>query len=187
MGWSHPEGKEIFDRDEFIKEFTLERVQPVGPVFDVKKLEWMNGQYILRMENSDLGFMIHEMFEDKHLDEKIVEKSIPLVRERMKTLKDYWGIAAFLFERPTKYEQDFSDPNELIQKIAESIASVSEWKAEHIGIAMQDLATKEKIPFGKFFMMLRVIISGKKISPPLNESMEILGKEECILRIKNMQ
>lgn len=186
MGWSHPEGKEIFDKEEFVKEFTLERVQPVGPVFDIKKLEWMNGQYIMKMENSDLGFMIHEMFKDKHLDEKIVEKSIPLVRERMKTLKDYWTIAAFLFERPITYEQDYVDSKELIQKVADAVSAVPEWKAEQIGIAMQDLATAENIPFGKFFMMIRVLISGKKITPPLNDSMEILGKEECVERLMNV-
>ncbi|MBP9691167.1 glutamate--tRNA ligase, partial [Candidatus Woesebacteria bacterium] len=184
MGWSHPDEKEIFTREEFMHVFTLERVQPVGPVFDIKKLEWMNGQYIMRTENEKLNTKILNFIPDKKLDEGIVEKSIPLVKERMKTLKDYWSIAAFLFERPTEFEQDFSDSKELIQKVAETLTSLSEWKAEQIGEAMQDLATAENVPFGKFFMMLRILISGKKVTPPLNDSMEILGKEECVARLQ---
>ena len=186
MGWSHPEEKEIFDHEEFINEFTLERVRAVGPVFDVKKLEWMNGQYIMRMTNNKLQKTILEFYKDKNLDEHIVEQSVPLVKERMKTLKAYWDIAAFFFHRPTEYVKDFSDQKDILQKIVKTLSSVDEWKAETIGDAMQNLATKEEVSFGKFFMMLRIVMSGQKITPPLNESMEILGKEECIARINNV-
>ena len=186
MGWSYPEGKEIFDADEFAEVFTLERIQPVGPVFDVKKLEWMNGQYIMKLEISNLKFLISNFYKDKNLDPNILEKSIPLVRERLKKLNEYLDIAGFLFEKPSSYEKDFSGEKELLKKVADKLESLESWKADEIGNLMQDFATSENIPFGKFFMMLRVVLSGKKITPPLNDSMEILGKEECIARIKNV-
>lgn len=186
MGWSHPDSKEIFDAKEFARVFTLERMQPVGPVFDVVKLEWMNGQYIMNMQDSKLKVQILDFYKDKKLDEKIVEKSVLLVKERMKRLSDYWGIAGMLFQSPTAYEKDLSDQKELLEKVAQKIETISEWKADNIGEAMQDLATVEQVKYGAFFMMLRVALSGKKITPPLNESMEILGKEECITRIKNV-
>jgi len=184
MGWSHPEEKEIFSQEEFMNVFTLERVQPVGPVFDVKKLEWMNGQYIMKMTSDELRDKILAFCKEKNLNIEILEKSIPLVRERMKTLKDYWEIAAFLYEKPLEYEQSYTDSAPLIDKVIAAVESISEWKAERIGEVMQDLATQEEVPFGKFFMMLRIILSGKKITPPLNESMELLGKDECISRFQ---
>ena len=68
----------------------------------------------------------------------------------------------------------------------ESSATVPDWKADKIGEKMQNLAKKEGIKTGEFFMTLRVAITGKKISPPLNESMEILGKEQCLIRLKTL-
>ncbi|QQS44247.1 glutamate--tRNA ligase [Candidatus Roizmanbacteria bacterium] len=186
MGWSHPEEKEIFSADEFMKVFTLERVQPVGPVFDIKKLTWMNGQYIMKLSDNELKEKILSFYADKQFPEEIVAASVPLVKERMKTLKDYWSLAAFLFEKPTEYEVDLTDKKEILSKVLKTLSPISDWKADVIGQEMQDLATKEEIPFGKFFMMLRVAMSGKKVSPPLNESMELLGRDETIRRITSL-
>ncbi|MDA1316985.1 MAG: glutamate--tRNA ligase [bacterium] len=185
MGWSHPDGKEIFDAEEFTSVFTLERIQPVGPVFDITKLEWMNGQYIMKLKNDNLRDKIQELYKENKLDLNILNLSIPLVRERMKKLSDYWNIAGMLFEPPTTYEKELGDQKELLEKVTQTLEAISEWKADVIGEKLQDLATAEKVPFSTFFMTLRIALSGKKITPPLNESMEILGKEECIARIKN--
>ena len=65
----------------------------------------------------------------------------------------------------------------------DELAKISNWKADKIGEKMQDLAKKEGVKTGEFFMTLRVVTTGKKISPPLNESMQILGKEECLKRL----
>jgi len=186
MGWSHPDEMEIFDREEFIREFTLERVQAVGPVFDIKKLEWMNGQYLMKVQSSKFKVQILDYYKEKNLDEGIVEKSIPLVRERIKTLKEYWNIAGFLFEAPKSYDKDLTDQKELLQKIAEKLETLDHWQADKIGKSMQELATTLGIGNSKFFMTLRIAITGHKVTPPLNESMEILGQEECIKRIKNI-
>mgnify|MGYP005838497135 CR=1 FL=1 len=186
MGWSHPEEKEIFSQEEFREVFTIERVQPVGPVFDIRKLTWMNGQYIMKLSDNELKGKIMSFYEDKNLPEQIVVASVPLVKERMKTLKDYWTLAAFLFQKPTEYEVDLSDKKEILTKVYETLKAIGEWKAETIGKKMQDTATKEEVPFGTFFMMLRVAVSGKKVSPPLNESMELLGKDETLKRIGSL-
>ncbi len=186
MGWSHPEETEIFSQEEFMKVFTLERVQPVGPVFDIRKLTWMNGQYIMKLSDNELKEKILSFYADKKLPEHIVSASVPLVKERMKTLKDYWILAAFLFEKPTEYEVDISDKKELLTEVYETLRVITDWKADIIGQQMQDTATKQEVPFGKFFMMLRVAVSGKKVSPPLNESMELLGKDETLTRIASL-
>jgi lysyl-tRNA synthetase class I len=70
-------------------------------------------------------------------------------------------------------------------KIQSQLSSEDEWKADIIGEKLQNLATTEGISFSKFFMIVRIALAGKKVTPPLNESLEILGKEEVISRFKN--
>lgn len=183
MGWSHPKEKDIFDKEEFIKVFTLERVSPVGPAFDPKKLEWMNGQYIMKLTDEELAEKLLQFYADKKLDTAFVSKTVPLVKERIKTLSEYYPLISFFFEKPTTYEVDLAGSKEIIEKIVEKLKTITNWKAEVIGSEMMSLAKELGVPNSTFFMTLRVVISGKKITPPLNESMEILGKEECIKRL----
>lgn len=184
MGWSHPEEKDIFDKEEFIQVFSLERVSPVGPAFDPKKLEWMNGQYVMKLSDEELTDKLVSFYKDKQLPTYIIQKSAPLVKERIKILSHYWPLASFLFEKPRQYEVDLSGDKEILLKVFQSLESIIDWKAAIIGEALLNIAKENNISNSKFFMMLRVVISGKKISPPLNECMEILGKAECIERIK---
>ncbi|MFA9288689.1 MAG: glutamate--tRNA ligase [Weeksellaceae bacterium] len=184
MGWTHPEEKDIFAFEEFIKLFEFKDLKPLGPVFDLKKLEWMNGQYIMAMQPETLKQHILDFNKDVQLDEAIVEKSIPLVRERMKTLPDYLAIAQFLFTRPTTYEKDLTESKELLMKVHTKLATVESWQAEVIGDAMVSLAGELGVSNSQFFMTLRVAISGNKITPPLNDSMELLGKDECLARLE---
>lgn len=186
MGWSHPEEKEIFDKEEFIKVFTLERVSPVGPAFDPKKLEWMNGQYIMKLSNEELETKIFEFYKDKKLDNDFIRKTVPLIKERIRTLAEYYPLISFLLERPTEYEIDLVDSKEVIEQITNRLQTITEWTADAIGTEMVSLAKELGIANSKFFMMLRVAISGKKITPPLNESMALLGKDECVTRLKQL-
>jgi len=183
MGWSHPKQKEIFSLDEFVKVFDLKKVKSVGPAFDPIKLEWMNGEYIRQMKNEKLMMKILEFIRNNY-SEEVVEKTIPLVRERMKKLSDYMFLCEFFFEKPKRHEVDLTAKKELLKKMHDELTKISNWKADKIGEKMQGLAKKEGVKTGEFFMTLRVAITGKKISPPLNESMEILRKEECLHRLK---
>jgi glutamyl-tRNA synthetase len=185
MGWSHPEEKEIFDREEFVKVFDLKRVSPVGPSFDLKKLDWMNGQYIMKMDNESLKKKILELYKDKKLPVDLVAKTVPLIKERIKKIADYYSLIEFFIDAPKSYELDISPDKALIADIAKKLENVDTWNAGKIGEAMVALAKELNVPNSKFFMILRLVISGKKITPPLNESMEILGKEESIKRIVN--
>ena len=139
----------------------------------------------MKSQNSNLKTQILEFYMEKNLSEDLVEKTIPLVKERMKKLSDYFPLCEFYFTRPENYEISLKENTELLKEIITALESVSDWKADRIGQQMVELAQKEAVPNSKFFMILRVAISGKKITPPLNESMEILGKEESISRIKS--
>lgn len=182
MGWSHPEGKELFSLEEYIRVFDIKDIQTTAPVFDPIKLEWMNGEYIREMKAESLKLKICDYI-GKEYDEKIVEKTIPLVRERLKKLSDYVPLCDFLFHAPKTYETALEKYREVLVKVNEKIKSITEFNAEQIGLSMGECAKELGMKNSEFFMILRVVITGKKISPPLNESMEILGKEECLRRV----
>jgi len=185
MGWSHPEGKEIFDLDEYIRVFDIKDVQTTAPVFDPVKLEWMNGMYIRKSQMSKLKSQILDFYKKQNitLNESLVEKTIPLIQERIKKLSDYLPFCQFFFEKPTQYEIDLTGKKELFTRIVKDLENVKEWTTANIGNQLVQTAKNSGLKNSEFFMLLRVAITGKKISPPLNESMEILGKEESILRL----
>jgi glutamyl-tRNA synthetase len=186
MGWSHPKQKEVFTMDEFINVFDLKDMKAVGPAFDPVKLEWMNGEHIRALEIDDLKTRISN-FIGKEYDEKIILKTIPIIRERIKKLSDYLPLCDFFFEKPKKFEINIKQYKNLFKKISNTLSELKDWKAGLIGEHLINLAKSEKIKTGDFFMYLRVAITGKKISPPLNESMEILGKDECLKRIEDIK
>ena len=183
MGWSHPKGKEIFSLEEYIQVFDIKDIQKTAPVFDPVKLEWMNGMYIRQSQKSKVKSQILEFYKDKKLDEMLVEKTVPLIRERIKKLSDYFPLCEFFFKTPEKYEVDLTGKKEFFGKVYTELEKVTDWKADLIGKALVNLAKKLEIKNSQFFMDMRLVITGKKISPPLNESMELLGKEECLMRL----
>ncbi len=185
MGWSHPEGKEIFSLEEYIRVFNIKDIQTTAPVFDLVKLEWMNGEYIRNLKFEILNSKIQEYIGNNY-DKKIVEKTIPLVRERLKKLSDYLPLTEFLFKAPEAYEISLEKYKDVLRNVKKTLESIDEFTAQKIGEAMAGVAKESGLKNSEFFQMLRVAITGKKISPPLNESMEILGKEECLKRVNEL-
>lgn len=185
MGWSHPKQKEFFDMEEFIKVFDLKDMQAVGPIFDLTKLEWLNGEHIRNLDSEDLTQRIINFIGESY-DQEIVKKTIPLIRERIKKLTDYVPLCEFFFQQPQKYQADLRSHKRLLRAIYDSLNKIKEWKTNIIGETLQKCAQEEKVKNSEFFMLLRVAITGKKISPPLNESMEILGKKECLVRLEKI-
>lgn len=182
MGWSHPEGKEIFPLTEYIKVFDIKDIQKTAPVFDPVKLEWMNGVYIREMKNEKLKIKIFE-FLNKKYSEDLIDKTIPLIKERIKKLSDYLPLCEFFFKAPKTFEIVLEGKKEFFGKVKEELEKVNDWKTLVIGEVLVNLAKKLEIKNSQFFADMRMVITGKKISPPLNESMEILGKEECLRRL----
>lgn len=189
QGWSHPEGKEIFSLQEFIDLFEFKDVSPTGPAFDLTKLEWMNGEYIRMMSADALADHIYEYtqtYKDGAYSRELIGYTVPLVQTRLKTLQDYDAYCRFFIEAPTAYEVELSDQADIFAKIVADLVRIDEkdWHADIIGEHLQGTAQDVGMAFGKFFMLVRVALTGKKITPPTNESMEILGKAECLKRLQ---
>lgn len=186
MGWSHPEEKEIFSLNEYIKVFDIKDIQTSAPVFDPVKLEWMNGMYIREMKNEKLKMKIYEFLNKKYAEE-LINKTIPLIKERIKKLSDYLPLCEFFFKTPEIYEVVLEGKKDFFKKVELELEKITDWKTLVIGDTLVNLAKKLEIKNSQFFADMRMVITGKKVSPPLNESMEILGKEECLNRIKKIK
>ena len=189
LGWSHPDQKEIFGIDEFIKHFDLKDVSPAGPIFDLTKLEWMNGVYLRQINDTRLAELLVS-FAPKELSKDLIFKTVPLVRERMKRLTDYAPLVDFLAERIEPKVEELVQKDKTAQETAALLDKISQvladqtWEPTQMEESMRGLVAETGWKPRDFFMTLRVAITGKKITPPLFESMELLGKEESLARLK---
>ncbi len=179
LGWSHPEEKEIFDLEEFVNLFDFSRVKPAGPIFDTAKLDWINGEYIrkLSIESLNSKFKIQNskfagFGEEKQL--AITE----LVRERIKKISDFDSFAGFFFEEP-KVDKKLFGKN-YREHLFAAIEAIEQDKP------LDSVPKVKGYKVGDFFMDLRIAITGSKFTPPINESIVILGKEETLKRLKGI-
>lgn len=188
LGWSRPKNAsqakptDLFGVKEAILSFTIEAIQKSAPVFDIEKLRWMNGEYIRAKSDKELKELIYQhvnVLTREH--DELVYKIIPLVKERMKTLEEFVSLAGFFFERPHEYERSISV--QLLQLLQSALKDCS-WNHDEIEQAIRSTAEKAGMKARDLFMELRVAVTGKTVGPPLLESLEILGKEETLRRLR---
>ncbi|OGE29361.1 hypothetical protein A2867_03340 [Candidatus Daviesbacteria bacterium RIFCSPHIGHO2_01_FULL_40_11] len=189
LGWTPPSGKEILSLSEMISEFDLSDVNIANPIFDITKLEWMNGEYIRRMSDGELTKRLHEFLVDHPAKEKIA-LVVPLIKERIKKLSDFVPLTDFLWE---KLEYDIEvfkklnikDQNEILSKIMEKLENMEKpWKNKDFEKTFRGLADELDIKAGDMFQLIRVAVSGQTVTPPLFESIQILGEDKALKRVK---
>lgn len=165
LGWAPKDNRELFTLDEFVSEFNIEGFQEANPKFLQNKLDWFNGQYI--RQRSDEEFLKMVLPFSKY---PLTVEIAALVKERLAKLNEIDGLVNFFFERPAMVEglnKEYLEAaaNNLDQDLAQ-MAKDRGWK------------------LGDFFMALRLAVCGQKVTPPFNESIAILGKDETLSRIK---
>lgn len=180
MAWSFPGGKDIFSVSEMMEQFTLESVQTTAPIFDTEKLRWMNGEYLRMKSDEDISKLICDFYNDKNIDSVLLQKIIPLIRDRMKVLSEFDSLAGFFFARPEVFEK----PVDLkIRKLLKDLIEKTEFSHDALEPEIRKLAEDQGLKAKDVFMELRVAVTGKTVGPPLLESIEILGKEETLSRL----
>lgn len=196
MGWSDPQGREIFSLSDLIKNFSLERVGSAGPIFNLEKLDWMNGEYLRQKNLQELLKLACEWaqyteFKIRTHDEDYLLKILALVGERMKKLSEFPELTDFFFLKPA-VDPDLLAAGKGKAQVKTELAASFEalkgvsWKAESLEKTIRQVAKDLKIKESDLFMTLRVALTGKTATPPLFETMEILGKEETLLRLEKI-
>lgn len=190
LGWTPNDNREIISLGEMIKMFDLKDVHISNPVFDITKLEWMNGEYIRRMSDDGLTKRLQEYLVDHPAKEKI-GPVIPLVKERIKKLSDFIPLTSFLFEQVEYDMQIFQKLNlknhqEILSKILIKLEALKKpWQAKEFEQTFRKLAEEENLSNVSVFQLIRVAISGQTVTPPLFGCIEILGEAETIDKVKN--
>lgn len=195
MGWSHPDGKEIFSVDEYVQKLELKDFAPVGPVFDLVKLEWMNGEYIRDLKDEELTERLEKYLVDSPPKERLA-KLVPLIKDRIKKLSDFVPLTSFIFDKPdydlgefrsSKLFESEEKIKEILGKIVEVLEGLAKpWQAEAFESSFRSMAAELELPAGDVFQVIRIAISGQRVTPPLFESIQVMGEDEALDRIKTL-
>ena len=190
LGWSKDAETTFLSRDEFVGAFDLDRVSVNPAAFDTQKLEWMNTHYVQEIAEDDLAARCLHFLAAAGLSPEpaLLARAIPLVRERMKRLDDCVELLRFLFT-------DDIAPNEkavaLISGAGEGYLAAAadaldgvEWRADAIQAALDALAERAGLSRTKGWQPVRAAVTGSNVSPPLPESLELLGRERTVSRIR---
>jgi glutamyl-tRNA synthetase len=189
MGISRAEGEEKFSLQEMIGSFRLESVTLGGPVFDLKKLRWLNGRYI--RESYDTPGLLVEL-EKWALGSETLSRIVPLAQPRLETLSDWGYLTAFFFADEVPFR---AEEIELRGKTKDEVAAILQlliWRLEDsrdvssaaIETIFRDLAERAGVKLRDFMPPFYVAITGSRASTPLFQSMEILGSDLVRLRLR---
>ena len=198
LGWSLDDKTELIPVQEIIQHFSLERVSKTAAVFNKEKLDWMNGIYIRNLKLDEFTNLILPFLDQnlppsvkRPLDASYIRKIVPLIQDRAKTLSEVPQLIDFFFEENMGYDtplllNKLDTPNALqaLEVTLSKLEQLSDWTCEPMEVSIRPLAEELKLKTGVFFGLLRVAITGRTISPPLFQTMEVLGKEVCYKRLE---
>ena len=202
MGWSPDGATEVMTRDEMIAAFDFSGLAPHPATFDVQKLDWMNGVYLRAMPERELSEQFATWLErtlpgdvPRPIDRAYVEEITPLARERVKTLRDLTPLVDFFFaqEAPTPtreallgkpYRARAADASRALVAAATHLEVVAEWDSARIEATLRTAAEEIGEKAADVFMLCRVAVTGKPVTPPLFETMAIVGQEPCLTRLR---
>jgi glutamyl-tRNA synthetase len=192
MSYSMPGGREEFGLGEFVEAFELERISLGGPVFDLEKLTWLNGRYLRRLST---GEMI-ERLRGHSLSDAYLGEVIPLVRERVDTLEGFFDYAAFFFQGEIEYGdaalqamvpqgRTAADASKALATLLEQqVDPLLEWNPGTLEASLKAFAEGAAWPVNELLMTVRVAVTGRTATPPLFETMGVLGKELVRRRLR---
>jgi len=190
LGWSLGDQDFVTVR-ELIERFDISRVSRNPAAFDTQKLEWMNNHYIQSLDDDDLAARCLHFLSVSGLSPEptLLREAMPLVKERMKTLTDVVELLRFLFtDDVTPNERAAAiiarAPEGYLSAAAERLAGVEPWRADAIQEALDALAGSAGLNRTKGWQPVRAAVTGSNVSPPLPESLALLGRERTIARLR---
>jgi glutamyl-tRNA synthetase len=186
LGWAPKDNRELFTLTEFVEHFDVNGFQDANPRFLEDKLNWFNGEYIRKLSDESLNLLFKSQnpkFADLSKEKQTAITKI--VKDRIKKISDFDNLAGFFLEKPKIDIKLFgSDSKEHLSDAILILKSIKDWSLETLNSNLMALVKEKGYKTGDFFMDLRIAVAGSKFTPPINDSMIILGKEESISRIK---
>ena len=204
LGWNPGGEKEIYSMDEFIKDFSIEKVHKTDLiVFDRQKLLWTNGYYIRNKSNEDLLDVLEKWGEKFNIELNGLSKSekpkefnlkvLSLVKDRMKTLNDFNTLTGYFYNLSevekdllVSYTKDRTRTLEVLESFCKEYKSIDEsnWTLTNLEEIHHQIISEKKYLPKEAFMTIRVAVTGSTATPSLVEVLELIGKKEVVLRIE---
>jgi glutamyl-tRNA synthetase len=191
LGWSHGD-QEIFSREEMVAAFDIHDVNKAASAFNPEKLLWLNQQHMMRTQPAAL--VPHLQFQLARLglhsdNQELLEGVIVSQRERAKTMKEMAQNSRFFFTESVELDPKAVAKHlnaaalPVLQKVRDRLAALSEWSATAVHTALNDLATELQTGLGKVAQPVRVAVAGSPVSPPIDATLGLLGRERTLARI----
>jgi glutamyl-tRNA synthetase len=198
LGWSLDDHTEIISREMLVKHFDLDRVLTNPAVFNAEKLLWMNGMYMREMPaaafvDAVLPYLERDL--GHRVDRAILTRIVPLVQERIKVLSEITAMTDFFFlnghldyDTETllgkKYAGQQHQATDALSRVVAAVEDVDPWTHEGLEAAVRPLAEALGVKAGDLFGLVRVAVTGKTATPPLFETMEVLGRQITLQRLR---
>lgn len=191
LGWTPPEDSEILSKDEIIKLFEIKDINKSAAAWNEQKLDWINGEYIRKLSDEGLFISLDE-FLPKDLDREKIKQLTPLIKERIKKLSEFISLTGFIFKEPDYNKDVFEklkdkNPKKVLEEVLKEMEKLEKpWNSEKFEKTFRDLAEKNGISAGEAFQLIRIAVSGSSVTPPLFESIQILGEDKAIERVQTV-
>jgi len=193
LGWSPGGDREVMTLDEMIQLFSLEGIQKKAAIFDVKKLEWMNGQYLSLATAESLYDLVRPQLEQLGADGRkdAVLRAITAVKTRSRTTLDVARQVAVRLDAKfvaledkarKEIAKDTAGYTAALQSALEVLQSV-DWTPEALERVLRELAERKGVASGKIFQPIRIALTGGTVSEPVNELLYVVGKEAALKRL----
>ena len=199
VGWAYDDSREFFTKEEFEKLFSLEKINKAPGVFDYKKLEWFNGQYIRKKSEVEIiEAVLPYLKKDGIISEDVSEKEMAIIKnmmgfmtERLHFISDISELSRFLFKDIDAYtltdlipkKMDFEGTLSVLRGIRSLVEDFENRTDEENEVLFRQKSEEMAVKLGSLLMPLRVAISGSKVSPPIFESLRLLGSKKALERI----
>ena len=197
IGWNYGDDQEVFSTKDAIERFNLKDVNPANSAYPIAKLDWLNGQHIQKLHTNALAERLQPVLEEAgyEVNENLLRRVAPHLRVRLKSLNDVVSMAGFFFvdwkafaaPPPEVLIQRKMDREKTVNVLSGSLPileQLADFTAQTQHSAMAAYAKTIGYRNGQVFGSLRAAVTGQRVSPPTFETMEILGKDESLRRIR---
>ena len=195
LGWNPGTEQEVFDLEELVQAFTLERVHQGGARFDPEKTKWYNHQYLQKKTDKELADLFRIDLANKAIpgyaqNDNYVEKVVSLIKERASFVSDFWELSDYFFESPTNFEEKAvrkqwkEDTPQIMSSLIEVLQDIEDFSSVNVETLVKEWINEKELSFGKVMPPLRLVVVGAMKGPHLFDILGMIGKAESISRIQ---
>ncbi len=191
LGWSHGD-QEIFTREEMIAAFDIADVNKAASAFNPEKLLWLNQQHLMRAEPASVVRYLKPHLSRLGIecdDDAYLARIVIAQRERVKTLKEMVFNSRYFFGDEVALDEKAAakhlaaEAKSLLSALKARLTALPEWTAAAVHVVLEQLSAEQGVGLGKIAQPLRVAVTGGTISPPIDMTLELLGKDRCLARL----